>query len=121
MDVKKVLKSFVYAYDGILEMFKNEINAKIHLTMMTLVLVGGFFFQVSLIEWCILVLAIAAVLCAEAFNTSIEYLTNLVSPDFHPIAGKVKDLAAGAVLLMAIGALIVGFIIFLPKVLDWLF
>ncbi len=121
MDINKVFKSFVFAYAGIVDMYKSEVNAKVHFTIMTIVLVAGFFFSISLIEWCVLILAIAMVLAAEAFNTALEHLTNLVSPDFHPLAGRVKDAAAGGVLLVAIGAAVVGLIIFLPKAWILLF
>ena len=77
---------------------------------------AGLFFSVSTIEWCLLILAIAMVLCAEGMNTAIEFLTDLASPNFHELAGKTKDVAAGAVLISAIGAAIIGFIIFLPKI-----
>lgn len=114
--LKKRLESFKYAFKGIASMFASEPNAYIHAAMTLLVIAAGFFFSVSLTEWCLLAIAIAAVLSAEAFNTSIESLTNLVSPEHHPLAGKTKDVAAGAVLLMAIGAAAVGLIIFLPKI-----
>lgn len=120
IDLKKILKGFVFAFSGMIGMFKTEVNARIHLIMTTVVIVGGVFFNVSTMEWSILVLAIALVLMAEAFNTAIEYLTDLASPEYHPLAGKAKDAAAGAVLIMSIGAAIVGFIVFLPKVLDWI-
>ncbi len=82
-----------------------------------LVIALGLYFEITPTEWCIIVFAIAIVLAAEAFNTAIEDLTDLVSPEPHPLAGHAKDLAAGAVLLTAIGAAIVGLLIFLPKIL----
>lgn len=72
--------------------------------------------KISITEWCFVTLCITLVIMAEAFNTAIENLTDLVSPDFHPLAGKTKDLAAGAVLIFSIGAVIVGLLIFLPKI-----
>ncbi len=99
-------------------MFRTEPNAKIHLAFCVLVLIAGCFFHISAMEWCIVILCIAIVLSAEAVNTAIEHLTDLSSPDFHPLAKKAKDAAAGAVLLAAIGAAIAGLIIFLPKILS---
>ncbi|MEM9918493.1 MAG: diacylglycerol kinase family protein [Bacteroidota bacterium] len=109
-------KTFKYAFDGIRDLIKTQPNAKVHLVATIIVVLGGFFFEVSITEWCILLLCIGFVFSAEAFNTSIEYLTDLVSPDIHPLAGKTKDAAAGAVLLVAISSALVGCIIFLPKI-----
>jgi len=118
--LKERINSFKYAFKGIGLLF-TEPNAKIHLVFTILTIVGGFFFSVSKIEWCILILAISIVLAAEALNTAIEYLTDLVSPNHHSLAGKTKDVAAGAVLILAIGAAIVACIIFLPKIYDRFF
>ena len=114
---KKRLDSFKFAFAGIRDLFKTEPNATIHLIAAILVIVLGFFFSISSTEWCFIVFAIAIVSSAEAFNTAIEHLTNKVSPEFNELAGKTKDAAAAAVLLAAIGAAIVGVIIFLPKIL----
>ncbi|RMG87813.1 MAG: diacylglycerol kinase family protein [Bacteroidetes bacterium] len=112
---KKRFNSFKYALTGIALLFRNEVNAQIHLFCAVGVVLAGFFFSVSPTEWALLIFAITLVVSAEAFNTAIEYLTNLVSPEYHPLAGKVKDLAAGAVLLCAIGAIFIGAIVFIPK------
>lgn len=87
---------------------------RIHILSALLVIVMGFIVGVTKIEWCLLVGCIGLVIMAEIFNTAIEALTNLVSPEFNPLAGKVKDLAAGAVLVTAFTAAIIGSIIFLP-------
>ena len=89
----------------------------IHLIASVLVIVLGFFFQINTSDWIVLILCIGMVLGAEALNTSIEELTNLVSPDYHEQAGKVKDLAAGAVLIISLMAAIIGLIIFIPKIM----
>ena len=114
--LKKRLKSFKFAFKGIAELFRSEPNARIHLFATIVVLIAGFYFEVSTQEWCLLALCIALVLSAEAVNTAIENLTDLVSPDFHPLAGKAKDVAAAAVLLVAMGTIVVGALIFLPKI-----
>lgn len=114
--IKERLNSFKYAFKGIRLLFLSEMNAKIHLLFTSLVIIGGLFFSVSATEWCLLILSIAMVLCAEGMNTAIEYLTDLVSPNFNDLAGKTKDVAAGAVLIAAIGAATVGCIIFIPKI-----
>lgn len=108
-------KSFYFALKGIFILFKEETNARIHLFVATIVIISGWMLNISISEWCLVTLCITLVIMAEAFNTAIENLTDLVSPDIHPLAGKTKDLAAGAVLIISIGAAVVGLIIFLPK------
>ena len=117
-ELKKRIKSFVYAFQGIGSFLKKEHNAWIHCTAIVLVTWGGFYFQITSTEWCIVLICFGLVLAAEAFNTAIERLVNLVSPEYHPLAGDVKDVAAGAVLICAITAAIIGCIIFLPYLLD---
>lgn len=118
--LKERLRSFKYAFRGIFILFKTQPNAIIHLVLATLAICLGFFFRISSLEWILLCLTMAMVLVAEAVNTAIEFLTDLVSPDFHPLAGKTKDVAAAAVLLAAISALVIGLLLFLPKVLTFI-
>lgn len=87
---------------------------KVHLAAALGVLTAAFLLQVTVTEWIVLVLVIGMVWAAEIFNTAIEALTNLVSPVQHPLAGRVKDLAAGAVLVTALMAAVIGLIIFVP-------
>ena len=98
------------------ELVKGEPNARIHAVACVVVVAAGTYYRISKMEWIAVVLCIALVISLEAVNTAIEHLTNLVSPFYNPIAGKVKDVAAAAVLVAAIAALIVGLIIFLPKI-----
>ncbi len=114
--LKKRLNSFRYAITGIVSLIVSQPNARIHLLAAVVVILAGWRFELDRAEWCLLALAITVVLMAEAFNTALEHLTDLVSPEHHPLAGKAKDVAAGAVLLAAIGAMTVGAIIFLPKI-----
>lgn len=113
-ELKKRIKSFGYAFKGIASLIRKEHNAWIHCTAIVLVTIAGFHFGITPTEWCIVVLCFGLVLAAESFNTAIERLVDLVSPDFHPIAGDVKDVAAGAVLICAIASAIVGLIVFIP-------
>lgn len=112
--IKKRMKSFSYAWKGINGFVCKEHNAWIHLTATCLVVTAGFLVGLTRGEWIAIVLCIGMVIAAEAFNTAIERLVNLVSPEWHPMAGEVKDIAAGAVLICAIAAAIVGLIVFLP-------
>ncbi|MBL7818705.1 MAG: diacylglycerol kinase family protein [Saprospiraceae bacterium] len=114
--LKKRIKSFGFAIKGIATLFQTQVNAQIHLTALFLVICAGVFFHINTTEWCFIALVSAAVLSAEAVNTAIEFVVDLVSPQYHPLAEKAKDVAAGAVLLMAFGAVVVGFLIFLPKI-----
>lgn len=108
----KRAKSFSHAGRGILVFIKTTHNAWIHLFVLVLAIGFGFYFEITMIEWMMLVLAGGFVLVAEAFNTAIEIDINLTSPEYHPYARDIKDVAAGAVLISAIIALIIGVFIF---------
>ena len=108
------IKSFRYAFAGIAVLIKTQHNARIHLIATTLVIGGGLFFQINYIEWCLIILAIMAVWISEALNTAIEFLCDIASPTAHPLIKQSKDLAAGAVLISAAGAMIIGLIVFMP-------
>jgi diacylglycerol kinase len=117
MSLKKRAASFRYAFQGLVDLFKTQPNARIHAASTLLVICAGVYFHLSHLEWAAILGCIALVISLEAVNTAIEYLTDLISPDQHPLAGKAKDVAAAAVLLAAFGAVLVGLIIFLPKFL----
>ena len=112
------IRSFKFAFVGIWTMLKSQKNAWVHAFATIAVVIAGFVFDISTSEWCLLVLAIIAVWMAEAFNTAIEFLADVASPEFHPLVKKAKDVAAGAVLISAIGAIVLGIIIFGPHVLN---
>ena len=118
--MKKRIKSFVYAGRGIRTVFSSEANMKIHLVIMLSVVIFGFIFQLSAMEWIACVLCFGLVVGMEMMNTAIENVVDLASPEKHPLAGKAKDIAAGAVLVCAIISVAVGVIIFLPKIIDFL-
>ncbi len=113
-DIKKQIKSFGYAWKGIRSCIGKEQNLSFHLIATAAVTVAGSVFGISRQEWIILILCIAAVISAELFNTAMERLVDLVSPQYHPLAGQVKDIAAGAVLVCALGAALAGCLIFYP-------
>ncbi|KQS33539.1 diacylglycerol kinase family protein [Dyadobacter sp. Leaf189] len=117
IDIRKALRSFTFAGVGIFNLFRYENNARIHLIACLAVVAAGVGFQISATEWMILVIQIALVWAAEAFNTALEKLADLVSPGYHPVIKVVKDTAAAGVLILAISAVIVGAIIFFPKLL----
>ena len=101
----KFLKSVPYAYEGIKTLFKSENNAKIHLLAVFVVTVTGFLIHFTEAEWLAVIIVMGGVLALEAVNTALETLVDLVSPEFHPLAKKVKDVAAGAVLIFVLAAL----------------
>jgi diacylglycerol kinase (ATP) len=94
--------------------------AWVHAFATIAVTIAGFYFGLTKSEWCWIVLAVIAVWTAEALNTAFEFLTDVASPEFHPLAGKAKDVAAGAVLIAAIGSVVIGLIVFGPYVLSLL-
>lgn len=113
--LRKRLRSFKFAGNGIRLLITREHNAWIHCFAAVCVIIAGCWLGLSSTEWIAVVFAIAMVLAAEAVNSSIEALADLVSPGYNEAIKRTKDLAAGAVLILAIGAAIVGLIIFVPK------
>ena len=115
------LRSVKFAMRGIATMLKTQHNAWLHATATALVISTGVLLELSFGEWCWIVLAITSVWTAEALNTAFEFLTDVASPDFHPLAEKAKDVAAGAVLLAALGAVAIGGLVFGPHILAMYF
>ena len=116
----QLTKSIGHAVDGIIHLIKTERNAKIHLAATLLVIYVGLKFDFVSQEWIWISLAVACVWVAELINSGMERLTNLVSPEHHPLAKQVKDYAAGAVLIMSIWAVFVFCLIALPHLKVWL-
>lgn len=118
---KNFLASFEFAVTGLQTVFIEERNMRKHVTLGTIAVIFGFLFHLQLMEWLWLLLAIFLVLIVETINTIFENLVDLVTDrHFHEIAKKVKDMAAGAVLIAAVFAVIVGAILFLPKLYQLL-
>lgn len=116
--IKSQIKSFRNAFSGITQAWKTEGHLRFHFLATGVVILCGFLFHISLTEWLICLCCITLVIAAELINTAIESVVDLCSPEMHPLAGKAKDVAAGAVLVTAIGAAIIGAIIFLPKIIT---
>ena len=112
------IRSFKFAFVGIWTMLKTQHNAWTHACATLAVVTAGVFFCVTAAEWCWLVLAIMAVWTAEALNTAFEFLADVVSPDFHPLVKHAKDVAAGAVLISAIGAVVIGLLVLGPHAVE---
>ena len=115
------IRSFKYAFAGLWVMLKTQHNAWIHFAATIITIALAVVYQLTTAEWCFIILAIVSVWMAEALNTAFEFLADVTTPEFHPLVKKSKDVAAGAVLLAAIGAVAIGLIVFGPKVFSQLF
>ncbi len=113
--ISKRVKSFSYAFNGLKILFQEEHNARIHLVAAFCVLVVGFVFKISNMEWIAVIFAIGLVFVLETINSVIENLADFISPEKNESIKKVKDLSAAAVLIGAITAAVVGLIVFIPK------
>ena len=114
----KRLKSFTYAINGLRILIREEHNARIHVVAGILAVVAGFVLDISKVEWLAIILSIGFVLAMELVNSAIENIADFVSPERHETIKKIKDLAAGSVLVSTLTALIVGLMVFVPKVLS---
>lgn len=112
------LRSLKYALNGCAKLFGTERNARIHLAAFVFVVAAGFYFEIDRVEWMIILLASGAVIAAEAMNTAIEGTIDLVHPQHGEKAGRIKDIAAGAVLIVTCAAIAIGLIVFFPKIRD---
>ncbi len=118
---KNLAASFKNAFRGLISVYSTQRNAKIHLGMTLIVIAVGFLLKISAIEWLAVLFAIGFVWASECFNTALEKLTDLVSPQYNDLAKISKDAAAAGVLIAAISAAAIGLIIFLPKIISLLF
>ena len=116
--IKRFIKSFKYATEGIIVTLKSEQNIKVHVFIMMLVIIFGIILKINKIEWIICIILFGIVISSEFFNTAIETIVDMVCPEKNDKAKIAKDTAAGAVLINAIAAFIIGGIIFFPKILQ---
>jgi diacylglycerol kinase len=114
------IRSFRFAFSGIALMLRTQQNAWIHAAASLLVIGAAIGFRLAVAEWLWLILAMMAVWTAEALNTALELLADLASPDFHPLVGQAKDVAAGAVLISAIGSVAIAVLVLGPHCLALL-
>lgn len=112
----KRIKSIGYAFKGAFMLITTEASLKVQFVIGLLVTAAGFYFGLSSTEWIIQTLTIALIMSIEGINTAIEELADFVHPEYHPKIGLIKDLAAGAVFIVAVAAVIVGMIIYIPKI-----
>lgn len=114
-------RSFRYAFQGIATLIRGEHNARIHLCAALCAIAAGFMLGITPTEWIAVILATGIVFAAEAFNSAIEYLADILSPQPNPLIGKAKDIAAAAVLFTAIAAAATGCLIFIPRIINLFF
>lgn len=112
-----VLKSIKVALEGLIDALRHERNFRIQIVVFIFVIVAGFLFQINKIEWIIVLICAAIVLSIEILNSAIEKLCNHVTPEIHPLIKKIKDFSGAAVLVGTIISVIIGVIIFLPKII----
>ncbi|MEN2465012.1 diacylglycerol kinase family protein [Ornithinibacillus sp. FSL M8-0202] len=116
LEGKRKSIGFTYALNGLKEVFQSEHNFRLHMLSIVLVVIAGCYFDIDTIEWLAVIIVMGLVVTTEMVNTAIEEIINYVKPEIHPAAKKIKDIAAGAVLIASLTALIVGVVIFIPKI-----
>ena len=119
--LKKFFNSFTYPIKGLRYAYRNEQNLAVDVGIALIVVIAGFIFKVSVTEWALLALTIGLVISCELINTAIEAVVDLVTEEYHPLAKVAKDTSAAAVFIFAIVAIVVGIIIFGPKLFAILF
>ena len=118
--IKKLINSFKYAIQGIISTFRKERNMKIHFLIMICVIILGFVLKISQIEWFVCIILFGIVIAGEIFNTAIETTVDIAMPYKDKKAKIAKDVSAGAVLVLALTSAIIGCIIFIPKIIEFL-
>ncbi len=118
INLQRLIRSFCNAFRGVAKAFEGEMNIYIHCAAAIAVIICGFLFGITRTEWIAAIFAIAMVIAAECFNCAIEQLCDATTKEQNPLIGNAKDIAAGAVLVTAIGAAIVGLIIFVPYIYN---
>ncbi|MEM9399083.1 MAG: diacylglycerol kinase family protein [Verrucomicrobiota bacterium] len=112
------LKCFKYAGRGVLTLLQTQRNARMHACFMAGVIAAGFYFKINGVEWCLIILAAMCVWIAEAVNTALEFLADCITEEYHPLIKQAKDTAAAAVLIAAMGSLVIGAFVFSPYLLN---
>lgn len=114
--LKNRVKSVGYALRGALLLIRTEASIKVQVFIAIVMTAAGFFFEISAIEWCIQILTIAVIMSVEGLNTGVEKVSDYIQPEFDKKIGFIKDISAGAVMIVSIAATIIGLIIYLPKI-----
>ena len=111
------LKSLTFAFKGAYKLITTEHSVMVQSTIVLLMIIAGFVFHISRIEWMLQILAFGLVLAIESINTAVEKIADFIHPEFHEKIGFIKDIAAGAVMFAAAAAFVIGLLIYVPKIL----
>lgn len=114
--IKRTMNSFKYAFNGLIDTYRTEQSVWIYIPVALLVISAGFLLKISTFEWLIIILILGIILSLELINTALEAVVDLATDKYHPLAKKAKDTVSAAVLVFAITAVIIGLIIFIPKI-----
>ena len=114
--IKRTINSFKYAFNGLIDTYRTEQSVWIYIPVALLVILAGFLLKISTFEWLIIILILGIILSLELINTALEAVVDLATDKYHPLAKKAKDTVSAAVLVFAIAAVIIGLIIFIPKI-----
>ena len=114
--IKRTINSFKYAFNGLIDAYRTEQSVWIYIPVSLLVILAGFLLKISTFEWLIIILILGIILSLELINTALEAVVDLATEKYHPLAKKAKDTVSAAVLVFAITAVIIGLIIFIPKI-----
>ena len=117
-DLAKFIASFKYAFNGLWYALRTQRNARVHVSIAILAILVGIVLHISAVEFALVFVAITGVFIAEMFNTVFELCIDIAAPDYHPLAKIAKDVAAGAVLLSAMLAVVIGLFVFVPHILH---
>lgn len=115
--IKRIINSFKYAFNGLIDTYKTEQSVWIYIPVSLLVILMGFYFKINTVEWLVILLVLGVILSLELINTALESVVDLVTDKYHPLAKKAKDTVSAAVLVFAVASVIIGFIIFIPKII----
>jgi diacylglycerol kinase (ATP) len=110
------IKSIGYAFKGAYYLISREASIKVQFIIGLIITIAGFYFELSATEWIIQILVLAVIMAFEGVNTAIETIADFIHPEFHKKIGLIKDISAGAVFIFAIAAILIGLIIYLPKI-----
>lgn len=115
--IKRIINSFKYAFNGLIDTYKTEQSVWIYIPVSLLVILMGFYFKINTVEWLVILLVLGVILSLELINTALESVVDLVTDKYHPLAKKAKDTVSAAVLVFAVASVIIGLIIFIPKII----
>lgn len=116
--MRRVAKSVTHAFHGLVMAFREEMNIKIHVIISLVVIAAGIFYNISATQWLVLILTIVLVMSLEIINSILERVIDIIKPSVNQYVKEMKDMIAGSVLLAAIAAIVVGLIIFVPRILG---